>query len=84
MKGANLPFILLAKRHDNPASGKIDDLNANEHHVANHGRMNEEKDRRRAPDSKRRQAETRGAAFSDQVVNLRNIARDHQACAQNT
>jgi len=42
VKGADVPIILRAKRHDNSARGEIDDLNAHEYHVANHCRMQEE------------------------------------------
>jgi hypothetical protein len=67
---------LLAKRDNDTAGDKIDNLNADKHHVSNQRCMDQEKQRRQSPDRECRQAETRRAALFDQVVDLWNVADD--------
>lgn len=75
---AHLSIVSLAKRENDTAGDKIDNLNDNKHHVSNQRCMYQEKQRRQRPDSECRQAETCGAALFDQVVDLGNVADDHQ------
>ena len=42
MKGTHLTLVTLTEHHDEPPGYEIHNLNANEHRVANHRRMNQE------------------------------------------
>jgi len=42
MKGTHLTLVSLTEHHDEPSGYEIHNLNANEHRVANHRRMNQE------------------------------------------
>ena len=70
--------VSLAERDNDTAGDKIDNLNADKYQVSNQRCMYQEQQRRQRPDRECWQAKTRGAALFDQVVELGNIAGDHQ------
>jgi hypothetical protein len=84
MMRAHLSIVSLAKRENDTAGDKIDNLNADKHHVSNQRCVYQEKQRRHRPDRECRQAQTCGAALFDQVVDLGNVAHDHQSRADKT
>ena len=78
---AHLSVVSLAERDNDTAGDKIDNLNADKYQVSNQHCMYQEQQRRQRPDRECWQAKTCGAALFDQVVDLGNVAGDHQPSA---
>lgn len=77
MPGAHLALVSLAEHNDQAASDDIHRLNGDKDRIANHHCVNQEKERRSAPEREGRDADAGRAALLDQVDDLRKIARDH-------
>ena len=76
---AHVSIVSLAERDNDAAGDKADNLNANKYQISDQRRMDQEQQRRHQPDRECWQAKTCGAALFDQVVDLGNVASDHQA-----
>ena len=80
---AHLSVVSLAERDNHTAGDKIDNLNADKYQISNQHGMYQEQQRRQRPDRECWQAKTGGATLFDQVVDLGNVAGDHQPRAYN-
>ena len=78
---AHLSVVSLAERDNDTAGDKIDNLNADKYQVSNQHCMCQEQQRRQRPDRECWQAQTRGAALFDQMVDLGSVAGDNQPSA---